>query len=82
MHKLNKVDTSFNAGSWGPPHRGDGGVELTHPEAHARAHVEFGTLPMPEAQRIHASIDPNKPYMTRFEFIAALASLTALFWAE
>ena len=81
MNKLNKVDPAYSAVSWGPAYSG-GPMELSQSESHMRQYIKTGSLPYPEAERISLTIRPDSPFSSRLEFIAAFASLTALFWTR
>ena len=46
------------------------------------AHIEHGTLNLVQAKRVEADLSPETPFATVVDFLAALASLTAIYWEE
>ena len=82
MNKLNKVDPAHLPTFLGPVHDGVAEPPFSHAETFMHTHIEFGTMPVTQAESIRRELSPNSPFRTRLEFISALASLTSLFWSE
>ena len=82
MNNFNKVDAAKPRDRWGPPIDGTNKVPFTAEEHYMRSQIEFGTLAACQAARVEENLRPEEPFSTRFEFISALAALTALNWDE
>jgi hypothetical protein len=82
MNKFNKVDYDTPPQAWGSPYTGGGLATLTTVELRMRKAIQDGSLSRVRARRVFESLDPNTPFLSPFDYIEALAALTALFWDE
>ena len=66
----------------GPPFLGDDAAPLNRAETWMYERIESCSFPLDKAQAVIADFPDNEGYRTRFEFITALAALTAAFSSE
>ena len=82
MNKFNKIDPSKTSDWWGKPYCGGDVDVMTAEEAFMYAHIEHDTLSIIQAKRIEDNLSPEIPFAKVVDFLAALASLTVLYWEE
>ena len=82
MRKFVQVDPSKTPGHWGIPFFGEGAAELLPQEQRYRSMISAGSMLPAEARAASTQLDDTKPFYTVMEFLQALASTTALYWAE
>ena len=78
MGKLSKVSSEFSSAFWGPFFDGSECRELDYEETVMRSHVLAGSLSRARAVRILQTMDAEKPFRARIEFLEALAALSSL----
>ncbi|CAE7810254.1 unnamed protein product [Symbiodinium sp. CCMP2592] len=82
MSKFNAVDSSLAAQRWGNFYRGyssGGSGALSHVESVCRDYIETSAMSKVKARDIVDKLDTSKPFLSRFEFIEAVAALSATF---
>ena len=79
MHKFSMVDPVLPAGHWGPFYRGYEKSPLSRLEQTYRTYIETSALPKSKARKIVEELDSSTPFLCRFEFVSALAALSAIF---
>ena len=82
MGKFCAYDGSVQAAVWGSPFTGAEHRPLTRDEEISRDHILKGSMSAHRARRIISSIDGNKPFLTRVEFIESLAAIVVLYPEE
>ena len=82
MNKVNKLDPSKSPGWWGAPYTGAESNKRSAEASYKHAHNEHGTLNLIQAKRVEADLSPETPCAAVLDILAALASLTAIYWEE
>ena len=76
--KFNKISAEFNADSWGVPFTGMSERPLDREEDLARERILNSTMPQRRAAHVLNSLNGETPFLSRIEFIEALAALSAM----
>ena len=82
MGKISAVDSNLAPLHWGDVYRGyrsGASGPLNHAESVCRDLIETGAMSKVKARRIVEELDSSKPFLSRLEFIEALAALSATF---
>ncbi|CAE7429811.1 unnamed protein product, partial [Symbiodinium pilosum] len=80
--EFNAVDSDLPAEHWGNFYRAysnDASGALSHAENVCRGFIESGAMAKAKARGIVENLDSSRPFLSRFEFIEALAALSATF---
>ena len=78
LQKLNAVDVDANADLWGPIHTGRNSRALTTEEQRVRNQIEDRSMRKADAEKILNSLDVDKPFYLRLEWIRALAAIASV----
>ena len=82
MAKFTKVAAGVSESHWGTPYCGTDAPPLRPNEQRMRTHVLEHTLPITQARAVLERMDGEAPWVTPFDFIEAVAALSAVFQSE
>ena len=78
LHKLSAVDFSADARSWGLVHTGANSRPLTAEERKVRDQIEDRPMRKADAEKVLNSLEVDKPFYLRLEWIQALAAIASV----
>ena len=82
MNKFSRHDSSKDADDWGPFFDGTNLQMETKEELHCMDKLKAGDISKTLAKRLIDKIDPETPWMTRIDFMEAIAALLSLYADE
>ena len=82
MCKFSKLDQSRSSADWGDMFTFECRPPQTATAKRLREQLRNGTMPMRVATKRMAALDADAPYMSGDDYVADMAALTAVHWAE